>query len=71
MRHRLQPRHDLGGAAGREHEGIATGEDDLADLRLRGEIGEGGLQHVAGQRRRLAGTDHLAAEAEAAIDRAG
>ena len=61
----------VGQPARREHQRIAAGQDHLPDRRVGGDVGEGGVQLGGRQRRGLAGPDHLAAEAEAAVDRAG
>ena len=60
----------LGHAARRENERIAAGEDDFPDFRMRAHVVERGRELGVGQRGALARADHLAAEAEAAIDRA-
>ena len=62
--------HDLGKAARRQHQGIAAGQDDLPYLAVRADIVERGRIGLIRQRALLARSDHLAAEAEPAIDRA-
>ena len=57
-------------AAGREDQRVAAGEDDFADFRVGGDIGVGGGQFGIAQQAAI-GADLFAAEAEAAIDRAG
>ena len=60
----------LGDAARRENERIAAGENDFPDLRVGPHIIERRRQVGVGQRSAFARADHLAAKAEAAIDRA-
>ncbi len=66
-----QSLHDRCNAPRREHERIAPGEDHFPDVRTRGDIGESGVQRLARQRFGPSWPYHLAAETEAAIDRAG
>ena len=56
--------------ARRQHQRIAAGQDHLPDFRVRADIIERRRVGLVRQRVLLAGSDHLAAEAEAAIDRA-
>ncbi len=66
-----QPLHDRAEPARREHQRIAAGEDHLPDLRVGGDVAEGNLQRLGRQWLAGHGPDHLAAEAEAAVDGAG
>ena len=54
----------------RQHQGIAAGQDHLPDFLVRADVVERGRIGLVRQRAVLARSDHLAAEAEAAIDRA-
>ena len=65
-----KPLRDLREAARREHQRIAAGEDDLPDLRMGRDIGEGLVHGLRRERAETLRPHHLAAEAEAAIDRA-
>ena len=70
VRDGAEPSRHLADAARRQHEGIAAGEDHLPDARIAGDVGERGVERLAAERLRAAGADRLAAEAEAAVDRA-
>ena len=63
-------RHESAQAARRQDQRIAAGDDHLPDLGPARDIGERGLKRVGGERAEPLRPDHLAAEAEAAIDRA-
>ena len=54
----------------RQRQRIAAGEDDFPDRRAGADIVERGVERLGRQRGRPARADRLAAEAEAAIDRA-
>ncbi len=62
---------DVAQARRRQHQGIAAGEDHLPDVRARADVIVGRLALARGQAGPALGAHHLAAEAEAAIDRAG
>ena len=64
-----EPRHQLAEPARRQHQRIAAGQDHFPDFRLRGDIGEA-VSSAAAHSVRAPRPHHLAAEAEAAIDRA-
>ena len=64
-----KPRHHVLDPARRQHQRIAAGEDDLPDVGTRGDVIDRGVELFRGQWLG-ARTDHLAAEAEAAVDRA-
>jgi hypothetical protein len=67
---RGETRHHPRDPSRRQHQRIAAGKDHLPDLIVRGDVVERGIELL--RRQRLgAGADHLAAEAEAAIDGAG
>jgi hypothetical protein len=66
-----QPPAQVAQAARRQHQRVAAGDDHLPDLRVGGDVGEGGVQLFRRQVGQPLGPDHLAAEAEPAIDRAG
>ena len=66
-----QPGHHVAQAARRQDEAVAAGDDDLPDVRALGDVGHGGVQRLRRQRAQALGPDHLAAEAEPAVDRAG
>ncbi len=66
---RVQRRHDRAELGGRDDQRIAAGEDDLPHLLVGPDVVEGRLQLRLAEHA-LAGADHLAAEAEAAVDRA-
>ena len=70
MRDRPQRRGDAPEPPGREHERVAAGDHHLPDLVAGGDVGEGGVELGLGQAALPLRADHLAAEAEAAIDRA-
>ena len=70
MRDRSQPRRHLCQPPRRQHEGIAAGQDHLPDFGMRGDVGKRGFQIGGAEHLILARPHHLAAEAEAAIDRA-
>ena len=70
MRRRGEPVHQRGDALGRQGEGIASGHDDLADLRMRPHIIQRRVDLGLRQRAGLSRSHHFAPEAEAAIDRA-
>ena len=59
---------DAGDAARRKHKRVAPRQDHLEDLGPLADIGERRLESGAVERVALAGADHLAAEAEAAVD---
>ena len=62
--------HDFGKPSRRQHQGIAAGQDHFPDFIVGPDIVERGLISVLGKRGGFARSDHFAAEAEAAIDRA-
>ena len=68
MRHRRQRLDDLAEPPRRQHQRIAAGEDDLPDFGMRADVVERRVE--LGARERGPAPDHLAAEAEPAIDRA-
>ncbi len=55
--------------AWREHQRVAAGQDDLSDIGVLAQPGAGGVEFLRRQQATI-GADLLAAEAEAAIDRA-
>ena len=65
----VERRDQLGQPPRRQHQRIAAGQDHFPDLRPRLDVGDGGVELV-GRQRLAARPDLLAAEAEAAIDRA-
>ena len=69
VRDRREPRHHLLEAPRGEHQRIAAGQHDLPDLRMRRDVAERAVELLRRQRCG-GGSDHLAAEAEAAIHRA-
>ena len=56
--------------AAREGKGISAREHHLPDPRIRRDVGQGGVEFGVGQGPETVRSDHLPAEAEAAIDRA-
>ena len=69
MRHRFKTADQRGQAARRQEERVAAGNNDLPNLGMLLDIGQGALEIGRGEQP-LALPDLLAAEAEAAIDRA-
>ena len=67
---RGEVRHDLGKPPRRQHQGIAAGQDDFPDFRMRADIVQRVLIGAFRKRGRLARSDHLAAKTEPAIHRA-
>ncbi len=70
MRDRAERRGDGGESPGREGEGIAAGQHDLPDVLAGRDVGVGVGEFRLAQRAVAVGAHPLAAEAEAAIDRA-
>src|SRR5918993_1429442 len=65
------PRRGRPASASRAIAALAAGDDDLPDLRPAFDIGEGSFQGLRWERAKPLRPDHLAAEAEAAINGAG
>ncbi len=70
VRHRAQALRHVGDAARREHERVAAGQDHLPDAGIGGDVGDRPVERLAGKGGRPRGPHRLAAEAEAAVDRA-
>ena len=66
---RTQRAHDFAQPPRRQDQRIAAGQDDLPDVGMRADVIERRRQRGARQRLPAARPDHLAAEAEPAIDR--
>ena len=71
MGDRAEPADESAQAPRGQDQRIAAGDDHLPDLGPARDVGEGGRKRVGGERAEPLRPDHLAAEAEAAIDRAG
>ena len=72
MRDFPEPARDFGDAARRQDQRIAAGDDDLADGVVCADVVDRRIETgTAGQRLFATRSDHLAAEAEPAVDRAG
>src|SRR5262245_21513378 len=63
-----EPRSDIGNAARGENEGIAARQNGLPDLRVVADVSKSGLEIGIRERRAVVGSNHLATEAEAAVD---
>ncbi len=69
MLDRFERPHDFADAARRQDERVAAGDDDLPNFRMLPDVFEGALEFDR-PKHRVRFADHLAAKAEAAIDRA-